>query len=256
MIDMKKETLFVAFSTQKGGVGKTTFTVLAASYLHYLKGYNVAVLDCDFPQYSINAMRKRDTQQIEMDDYYKLMAYNQFKRLNKKAYPIICCSPEDAIASANNFLASSEVKFDVVFFDLPGTVNSVGVLQSLANMDYIFTPIIADRLVLESCLSFALSVNELLVNNTSLRLKELHLFWNQVDGREKTDLYEIYEKSIHEFGLPLLRTFIPDTKRYNKELSENRKPVFRSTLFPADKRLIKGSHLEELLIEIDHIIKL
>lgn len=256
MIDMKKEILFVAFSTQKGGVGKTTFTVLAASYLHYLKGYNVAVLDCDFPQYSINAMRKRDTQQIEMDAYYKLMAYNQFKRLNKKAYPIICCSPEDAIASANNFLASSEVKFDLVFFDLPGTVNSVGVLQSLANMDYIFTPIIADRLVLESCLSFALSVNELLVNNTSLRLKELHLFWNQVDGREKTDLYEIYEKSIHEFGLPLLRTFIPDTKRYNKELSGNRKPVFRSTLFPADKRLTKGSHLEELLIEIAHIIKL
>ena len=25
---MKKETLYVAFSTQKGGVGKTTFTVL------------------------------------------------------------------------------------------------------------------------------------------------------------------------------------------------------------------------------------
>ena len=35
---MKKETLYVAFSTQKGGVGKTTFTVLVASYLYYLKG--------------------------------------------------------------------------------------------------------------------------------------------------------------------------------------------------------------------------
>jgi cellulose biosynthesis protein BcsQ len=144
-IDMKKETLFVAFSTQKGGVGKTTFTVLAASYLHYLKGYNVAVLDCDFPQYSINAMRKRDTQQVEMDDHYKLMAYNQFKQLNRKAYPIICSSPEEAIAGANSFLSSSNVEFDVVFFDLPGTMNSVGILQSLANMDYIFTPIIADR---------------------------------------------------------------------------------------------------------------
>jgi len=256
MIEMKKETLFVAFSTQKGGVGKTTFTVLAASYLHYLKGYNVAVLDCDYPQYSINAMRKRDTQQVETDDYYKLMAFNQFKQLNKKAYPIICSTPEDAIASANSFLASTDMEFDVVFFDLPGTVNSAGVLQSLANMDYIFTPIIADRLVLESCLSFALSINELLVGNASLRLKELHLFWNQVDGREKTDLYDIYEKSIHEFGIPLLRTFIPDTKRYNKELSGNRKPVFRSTLFPADKKMIKGSNLEELLIEIAHIIKL
>ena len=29
---MKEKTKFVAFSTQKGGAGKTTLTVLAASY--------------------------------------------------------------------------------------------------------------------------------------------------------------------------------------------------------------------------------
>jgi cellulose biosynthesis protein BcsQ len=50
---MKKETLFVAFSTQKGGMGKTAMTVLAASYLHYTKGCHAAVIDCDFPQHSI-----------------------------------------------------------------------------------------------------------------------------------------------------------------------------------------------------------
>ena len=33
----EKETLYIAFSTQKGGAGKTTLTVLAASYLHYVK---------------------------------------------------------------------------------------------------------------------------------------------------------------------------------------------------------------------------
>ena len=52
-----KTPLYVAFSTQKGGVGKTTFTVLTASYLHYLKGYDVAVVDCDYPQHSIAGMR-------------------------------------------------------------------------------------------------------------------------------------------------------------------------------------------------------
>ena len=31
---MEKETLFIAFSTPKGGAGKTTLTVLVASYLH------------------------------------------------------------------------------------------------------------------------------------------------------------------------------------------------------------------------------
>lgn len=36
---MEKKNLCVAFSTQKGGAGKTTMTVLVASYLHYVKGY-------------------------------------------------------------------------------------------------------------------------------------------------------------------------------------------------------------------------
>lgn len=46
---MKKEPLFIAFASQKGGVGKTAFTVLTAGILHYQRGYNVAVVDCDAP---------------------------------------------------------------------------------------------------------------------------------------------------------------------------------------------------------------
>ena len=136
---MKKEPLFVAFSTQKGGVGKTTFTVLAASYLYYLKGYNVAVVDCDFPQYSIQKMRKRDLELIESDETYHRIAFEQFSKIGKKAYPIICASPDGAIDVANDFLDEDGNEYDVVFFDLPGTVNSPGVLDSLAHMDYIFS---------------------------------------------------------------------------------------------------------------------
>src|SRR5674476_553703 len=82
---MKKESMYVAFSTQKGGVGKTTLTVLVASYLHYVKGFNVAVVDCDYPQYSIVEMRERDLKTVMEDDHYKLMAYRQFTRLGRKA---------------------------------------------------------------------------------------------------------------------------------------------------------------------------
>ena len=66
-----KEATYVAISTQKGGAGKTTLTVLVASYLHYVKGYNVAVVDCDFPQYSIHDMRKRDMKAVMEDEHYK-----------------------------------------------------------------------------------------------------------------------------------------------------------------------------------------
>ena len=34
--DMDRQTLNVAFATQKGGSGKTAITVLVAGYLHYL----------------------------------------------------------------------------------------------------------------------------------------------------------------------------------------------------------------------------
>ncbi|MDE7006047.1 MAG: AAA family ATPase, partial [Alistipes sp.] len=133
---MNKPT-YVAFSTQKGGAGKTTITVLVASYLHYVKGYNVAVVDCDFPQYSIHDMRKRDMDMTMKDDHYKVQAYEQFKRLAKKAYPVVCSKPDDAVDAASR-LVESGVPLDFVFFDLPGTINNPSVVKTIAAMNYIF----------------------------------------------------------------------------------------------------------------------
>ena len=78
-----KQPLFIAFSTQKGGVGKTTFTTLAASCLHYNLGYNVAVMDCDYPQWSIHAMRKREAEQLQTNGFYQKKAVSLFEELGK-----------------------------------------------------------------------------------------------------------------------------------------------------------------------------
>ncbi|MCD8177628.1 MAG: AAA family ATPase [Tannerellaceae bacterium] len=247
---------FVAFSTQKGGVGKTTFTVLSASYLYYLKGYNVAIIDCDFPQHSICKMRERDAEQINKNDAYKIMAYKQFTSLKKNAYPVLSCSPEEAIKTAEDFLSSSNVDWDIILFDLPGTVNSKGVLSSLANMDFIFTPISADHVALASSLSFANTINNSLVKQEQFPVQGIYLFWNQVHGNEKTNLYDNYEKTIKVLKLPLLKTHIPNSVRFKKELSTDKVSVFRSTLFPVDKTALKGSNLEELITEIEELIKL
>ena len=111
-----KEATYVAISTQKGGAGKTTLTVLVASYLHYVKGYNVAVVDCDFPQYSIHDMRKRDMKAVMEDGHYKVLAYEQLKRLKKNPYPIRCSRAEDAVKTAENLVAA-QPDLDFVFFD-------------------------------------------------------------------------------------------------------------------------------------------
>ena len=107
---MKKEILFIAFSTQKGGVGKTAFTVLMASYLHYVKGLEIAVIDCDFPQHSIHVMRECDLKMVMQDDHYKQMAYNQFTRLQRKAYAVVASSLEEAIDNAQDLIETEKVK--------------------------------------------------------------------------------------------------------------------------------------------------
>ena len=124
-------------------------------------------------------------------------------------------------------------------------------------MNYIFSPIIADRLVLESTLSFMNVLNGVLVKGGKTKIKDIRLFWNMVDGREKSELYSHYENVIKQLDLSCMTTSIPDTKRFRKELSaeaENRL-TFRSTLFPVDKRLVKSSRLEEFIIELLQIVK-
>lgn len=81
---MSKRCVFVAMSSQKGGVGKSTMTVLLAGYFHYVMGYNVAVVDCDYPQFSIKALRSRDTQNVEKNVNLQRMLCGQFDRTGKK----------------------------------------------------------------------------------------------------------------------------------------------------------------------------
>lgn len=254
---MKKEPLFIAFSTQKGGVGKSTFTVLVASYLHYLKGLNVAVMDCDYPQCSVYEMRKREIRQLETNLHYQSKAIALFDSLGKQTYPIVCSKPEEGIAKAREFLAGEPTGYDVVFFDLPGTINNEGVISTFMAMDYVFVPMAPSRMSMESTLSFLIPVNELLVEHNNLNLKDILLFWNRVDGRIKKEWLTHYEGVIREFGLSLMDTAIPQSVRYDKEQSiEGSDAVFLSTIFPADKNLLRGSNLDLLVDEISEIIHL
>ena len=252
--ESKKEPKYVAFSTQKGGAGKTTLTVLVASYLHYAKGYNVAVIDCDFPQHSIHEMRERDFKMVDEDEYYKGMAYEQIKRLEgKKFYPIVESTPQEALNDAEALCEKED--FDYIFFDLPGTLNNKDLIITLANMDYIIAPIAADRVVMESTLNYMIAVRDNIVSTGKSNIKAMYMLWNMVDGREKSDLYEVYEGVIKELEFMTLKTFIPNSLRFRREQSESRRPLFRSTLFPVDKSLIKGSNIEELADEMLEILK-
>ena len=114
----------------------------------------------------------------------------------------------------------------------------------------------SDRVVLESTLRYKTVVNDVIRKTGVSNIKGTYLVWNMVDGREKSELYEVYEQVIAELGLHVLKTFIPDSKRFRRELSAGHRPLFRSTLFPADRSLLRGSNIEALTDEVLTLLNL
>ncbi|MFI3306665.1 MAG: ParA family protein [Rikenellaceae bacterium] len=243
-----KRAKFITISTQKGGAGKTTLTVLLASHLHYLCGYNVAVIDCDFTQPSISNMRTRDLAMIKKDKLYRTMACNLFSKLKKRAYRIERSPLDNAIECAEK-LTEEDSDLDYIFFDLPGTISTRGVVNILAVTDYIFTPITADRSVLESSLSYASIINDRVIATSKSAIKGLYMVWNMVDRRERSELYDNYESAIAELGIPIMETRLPDSKRFRREIGSLHRAIFRSTMFPIDRTLIKSSGIPEFTAE-------
>lgn len=187
---MKKEPLFIAFASQKEGVGKSVFTVLAASILHYSRGYRVGVVDCDGPQHSIYKMCERNIENVQNNDFLKVAIYRQHEQIQKLAYPMIRSNPEKA-------------EFDIVLFDLPGTLRSQGGIYTIASMNHIFVPLKADSIVMQSSLQFAGVIEEEPVSRHNCNLNGVHLFWYMIDHRERKKTYQAWTRVIREANLRL-----------------------------------------------------
>ena len=163
---------------------------------------------------------------------------------------------DSVLETANEFLSSSSVPIDAVFFDLPGTVNTPGILNALAGMHHIFTPITADRVVMESTLIFTQLLQDVIMKKGETSIETINLFWNQVDGRESTPLYGVYNQLIKQLGLSLMQSQIKSSTRFRKESEVDSKTVFRSTVMPPDERLMKACQLDLFIDEFLKIIQL
>ncbi|RHJ64220.1 ParA family protein [Phocaeicola plebeius] len=213
---MNKRPILVAFSNQKGGVGKSTVTAVLASYFNYVRGLKVAVVDCDYPQFSLEKLRGRDLKNLEKSEYHQRLFCRQFEDGSRKAYPIVTSTPE----AAAEIPGKLEGDYDLIFFDLPGTVNSRGVFESVMNMDFIFTPIVKDRM----------------------------------DSRTSKELYVMYNAIVLRMGLKVFETVLPDLERFNKEMTPSSRQHFRCTLLPPSESLLKDSRLEAFAQEMERII--
>jgi len=211
---MEHTPVRVSVCNQKGGVGKSSLTVFVASWLHYVMKRNVLVVDCDFPQWSIHAQRERELHVLEHSDYFKLMLLRQFRSSQRKLWPVVKTTPAEALDDAERFMAQERYAAELVLFDLPGTVGTEGVFSLACNMDYLFIPLKADKMVVESSLGFIHNLRQV-VFKRSERLREVRLFWTMVDRRERTPLYDRYTEAIERLGIHLLTTRIAYRSKFN-----------------------------------------
>lgn len=252
---MTNKPKFISITSQKGGIGKSTITSVACSFLHYKYGYNVAVIDCDEYQGSIFKMRERD-REINTSSPEKIQALKSyFAKLGKKAYPIIRSSLANALKQTENLIATDTMRYDFIFFDFPGSVGPNNLLPTVAALDHLFCPITADIFTLESTLSFSRLLIDHVIRSGEQQLKSIHLFWNQVDNRESSYLYDVYDEYLEKEGIPLMKVFLPKQVRYMREQTYNNGSFFRSSYFIPDKSYLEGSNIEAFIAEMLQIIQ-
>ena len=139
---------------------------------------------------------------------------------------------------------------ELVFIDLPGSMDISGVLQTIFNVDYVLPPIAADNFVMDSSFGFSKSVMKFVENRKNIPLKDVFLFWTKVKKRSNSEVLDNNMALMKIQGLKILDSTIPDLCRYDKELSARTRTYFRCSLLPPPAGQLKGSGLQELANEL------
>ena len=244
--------IFLGFSSQKGGVGKSTLAEIISSILYYERNIQLFVVDCDLSQDSFYKLREREKACIEGDPLLSKQMKQHFSSLKRTAYRILKADPKEAIEKANEYIRKHpSEKFDLVIFDFPGHAGTSDLLQLSLEMDYILSPLEPDVQSMVACLTYIKAVNDLGVSMSSVRIKEVILLWNKVDRRVKNTLIEYYSRYIKNEDYTLLNQHVYATHRFSHELEQyGFRGVFRSTYLPPNKALRIGTGIDELTEEL------
>ncbi|MFL0096011.1 ParA family protein [Tenacibaculum maritimum] len=125
--------MIVSVGNQKGGVGKTTLSILLANYLSSI-GKDLIVVDFDF-QTSFFSLWEEQKNILDSEPPYEVIA----KELpDSKEVVEMAKSLEDVI----------------IFLDLPGKIDDDNLVPLYQNTDLLIIPFAYDKIVFESTLLF------------------------------------------------------------------------------------------------------
>ena len=247
----------ITFFSEKGGTGKTTLTLLMASYLAYERGERVFVMDCDYPSYQFSKMRETDVSMLvpENRDFIRAVGTNVPYRIGQiKAQPSFSQAELERIAES----LKAQTKGDGYFFlDLPGRflpTDPAYHLMFRGLVDLVVFPVDSDR----QSRSSALFVGDLLRSDAFRKSsgkkdgQQMCVLWNRETQRErigKKDWYDVPTRTFESVGMPVIGQRVHDILIARRD--PNTFGFIRSTLcWPKQNIRRQAPYLETVFEEI------
>ena len=215
--------IYLAIASPKGGVGKTSLTVLAASILHYHRGCDVAVVDCNHPVYTIARLRQQESEKLNHQSLMRLK-----HRTPCTPYPIICAPVRKALRRVEQHCADNPPR--CILFDLPALMRTEGTVELLSTMDAVLFPVTGSPMDMEAVRRFIDILGEQILTMGKGNIRELYLLRNMIQAWEREDADERCRTLSDETGALLMQTSLSHSRLYRPLLSERRRGV--CTLFP------------------------
>lgn len=225
--------LILAFATQKGGMGKTTLSVLVASWLHYKRRIKVALLDVDGSQLSVYNQRLHEHEHLDEE------AASRFDEQGVEPYAILSGTPGDVPA----LLAELPDDVRLVLIDMPGSIDVDGYETAIGKLDYLIVPMETSRYAVTTGFSYLNAIRQI----DLLPADRCRIVWNKYKPSRDGEVADQLEERFAEYGFTCLKSRIPQRDSYQDSAN-------LSTLFPMPAPYLRNSGLKDLFIEIEDLL--
>lgn len=173
--------MIILIGNQKGGAGKSTFTILLANYLSMSRRCKVTVIDMDYQQSIIQKYQRA-----------KLLE-------NAEPYEVIAASLE-AYPGMLKVLADNSD--DLVLIDLPGKLDDDGLIRVFQSADLVLCPFAYDEFSFESTVLFAVVLQKI---NPEVPVTFIP---NRIKANVRYETQQEVDQQLGNFGMVTLA--IPD----------------------------------------------
>ena len=226
----------ISFISPKGGVGKTTVSILFANMFYFQFGWNIVVIDADYPQNSLAKRRKKEL--AEMEGNPRLKKLYDMLYAERAPYPIIATD----IASCPNRIAEWKDKVDLILVDITGTLNNPNLYDLLLEINHFLIPVRQDEFSLISAIEFYVTLFKN-VRPDSTCFQDCQLFFNHVP---------------HKHNLPAILADIPKQFKFlSGHIAQHAayEHTYRTTLYPIPKDKKEGAKLFDFAQQLHHLVE-